>query len=226
LRVETPEGIELELQPAGLHARACAYLLDLLIRGAVLYIVAIVTALFGGLGVGFYLILLFLVEWLYPVAFELSPLAATPGKRVVGLRVVMTSGLPVTAGASLGRNLLRAADFLPLLYAAGAICVLLRSDFRRLGDLVADTLVVHAPRPASVALPKDIEPLPPLRPLDRATQSALVRLATRAGRINTERLDEVAALAAPACGPGLHAGPELTRRVLGVGLGLLGGRRE
>jgi uncharacterized RDD family membrane protein YckC len=225
-RVETPEGIELELQPAGLHARACAYLLDLLIRGVVIYVVAIVTAFLGGLGVSFYLILLFLVEWLYPVAFELSPLAATPGKRVVGLRVVMTSGLPVTVGASLGRNLLRAADFLPLLYATGAICVLLRSDFRRLGDLVADTLVVHAPRPASAALPTDVEPLPPLRPLNRAAQSALVRLATRAGRINSERLDEVAALAAPACGPGLPAGPELTRRVLGVGLWLLGGRHE
>jgi len=225
-RVETPEGIELELQPAGLHARACAWLLDLLMRGTLIYIVAIVTAFFGGLGVSFYLILLFLIEWLYPVAFELSPLAATPGKRIMGLRVVMTSGLPVTVGASLSRNLLRAADFLPVLYATGAICVLSRSDFRRLGDLVADTLVVHAPRPASAALPRDIEPLPPLRPLDREAQSALVRLATRAGRINSERLDEVAALAAPACSPGLPAGPELTRKVLGVGFWLLGGRRE
>jgi uncharacterized RDD family membrane protein YckC len=225
-RVETPEGIELELQPAGLHARACAWLIDLLIRGMVIMVVSMATAPFAGLGASFYLILLFLVEWLYPVAFELSPLAATPGKRIVGLRVVMTSGLPVTAGASLGRNLLRAADFLPVLYATGAICVLLRSDFRRLGDLVADTLVVHAPKPASTALPQDIEPLPPVRPLGREAQSALVRLATRAGRINSERLDEVAALAAPACSPGLAAGPELTRRVLGVGFWLLGGRRE
>ena len=47
-RVETPEGIELELQPAGLHARACAWLLDLLIRGMVIYVIFIVTAVFGG----------------------------------------------------------------------------------------------------------------------------------------------------------------------------------
>ena len=225
-RVETPEGIELELQPAGLHARACAWLLDLLIRCMVIYIIALVTPMLAGLGVSFFLILLFLVEWLYPVAFELMPPAATPGKRLVGLRVVMTNGLPVTVGASLARNLLRAADFLPVLYATGAISVLLRHDFRRLGDLVADTLVVHAPRPASVALQQDIEPLPPLRPLGREAQSALVRLATRAGRINSERLDEGAAVAAPACGPELRAGPELTRRVLGVGFWLLGGRRE
>ena len=230
IRVETPEGIELELQAAGLHARASAWLLDLLIRLMVIYVVAVVARLLGAVGASAYLILLFLIEWFYPVVFELSPLGATPGKRIVGLRVVMMSGLPVTTGASLSRNLLRAADFLPVMYAAGAVCVLVRSDFRRFGDLVADTIVIHAPRPVPSALPPDINPAPPARPLSRDAQAALVRLATRAGRINSERLDEVAALAAPSCGPARDsasvAGPELTRRVLGVAYWLLGGRRE
>jgi hypothetical protein len=58
--------------------------------------------------------------------------------------VVMDSGLPLTPGASVIRNLLRAADFLPFLYAAGAACMLLRADFKRLGDIAAGTLVVYA----------------------------------------------------------------------------------
>jgi len=45
VRVETPEGIELELQPAGLHARGCAWLLDLLMRASVVYIVAVIAGL-------------------------------------------------------------------------------------------------------------------------------------------------------------------------------------
>ena len=225
VRVETPEGIELELQPAGLHARGCAWLLDLLMRASVVYIVAVIAGLLGALGISFYLIMLFLVEWFYPVVFELSPLAATPGKRIVGLRVVMSNGLPITMAASFSRNLLRAADFLPVAYAVGAISILLRHDFRRLGDLVADTMVVHVPQPVVNALPPGVEPVPPAQSLGREAQSALVRLATRATRINSERLDEVAALAAPVCGPRVEPGAALTRHVLGVGYWLLGGRR-
>jgi uncharacterized RDD family membrane protein YckC len=225
IRVETPEGIELELQPAGLQARGCAWLLDLLIRGSVVYVVTIVAGLLGGLGMGLFLIMLFLVEWFYPVVFELSPLAATPGKRIVGLRVVMSNGLPITMAASFSRNLLRAADFLPVAYAAGAACMLLRSDFRRLGDLVADTMVIHVRQPVVNALPAGVEPVPPFHPINLEAQSALMRLATRASRINSERLDEVAALAAPACSPLVQPGAALTRNVLGVGYWLLGGRR-
>ena len=57
----------------------------------------------------------------------------------------MDTGLPVTPAASLTRNLLRAADFLPSFYAFAALSMLWRHDFKRLGDLAAGTLVVHAP---------------------------------------------------------------------------------
>jgi hypothetical protein len=75
------------------------------------------------------------------------------------------------------------------------------------------------------ALPPGVEPVPPAQSLRREAQSALVRLATRATRINSERLDEVAALAAAVCGPRVEPGAALTRNVLGVGYWLLGGRR-
>ena len=140
---ETPEGIALALRPAGIVARGQAWLIDLLIRMGLFFVLAMVTAALGGVGVAFLLISYFLLEWFYPVAFELGRSGATPGKRVMGLQVVMDSGLPVTPGASIVRNLLRAADFLPFLYAGGAVASLLRSDFKRLGDMAAGTLVVY-----------------------------------------------------------------------------------
>src|SRR5207237_6321991 len=100
----------------------------------------------------------FLVEWLYPVLFEVLWTGASPGKRVVGLKVVMDNGLPVTAAASLARNILRAADFLPFFYGSAVICVLWRQDSKRLGDLAAGTMVVSAsasvfPGQAAAAVP-------------------------------------------------------------------------
>ena len=134
---ETPEGILLELRPAGLSARFYAFALDWVIRLAIMYAAAIALAFIGGLGVAFWLILFFALEWFYPVAFELTASGATPGKRVFGLRVVMDNGLPVTPAASLTRNLLRAADFLPFGYGFAIVSMLLRRDCKRLGDIAA-----------------------------------------------------------------------------------------
>lgn len=222
---ETPEGILLQLRPAGVQARLYAFLLDWVFRLIILYVLSVATIAFGGLGAAFWLILLFLLEWFYPVAFELSASGATPGKRVFGLRVVMENGLPVTAAAAVTRNLLRFADFLPFLYGAAIVSMLTRRDCKRLGDLAAATLVIHEPREApSPALP-DLPPVPPAVTLAPSTQAALVALVVRAPRLTPGRLDELAAIAAPASGDAGHVGPDVTRRVLGVGAWILGMRR-
>ena len=54
-----------------------------------------------GLGTAFMLVLYFLLDWFYPVAFELGRDGATPGKSAMGLKVVMDNGLPVTPAASM-----------------------------------------------------------------------------------------------------------------------------
>ncbi|MEJ1966912.1 MAG: RDD family protein [Gammaproteobacteria bacterium] len=115
---ETPEGILLELRPAGLSARFFAFLIDWLIRLAAIYAVALAVGFAGmnGIAAAVIAIFAFALEWFYPVAFELSRTGSSPGKRVFGLRVVMDNGLPVTPGASLTRNLLRFADFLPFFF--------------------------------------------------------------------------------------------------------------
>ena len=214
----------LELRPAGLAVRYYAFALDWVIRLSVIYGAAMVASVLGGIGMAFWIILIFALDWFYPVVFELSASGATPGKRVFGLRVVMDNGLPVTAAASMTRNLLRVADFLPLGYAAAIICLLLRADGKRLGDLAAGTLVVHQPRAESRAVLDDVPLVAPVRPLAPEDQAALIALATRASTLTSDRLDELAALAAPVSGDARRAGPEVTVRVLGVAQWVLGRR--
>jgi uncharacterized RDD family membrane protein YckC len=221
---ETPEGIVLELRPAGLSPRFYAWVLDWIIRLTVLYAAAIAMAFMGGLGIAFWLILIFLLEWFYPVAFELTARAATPGKQVFGLKVVMDNGLPVTPAASLIRNLLRVADFLPLAYGFAIVSMLVRRDCKRLGDITAGTLVVHQPLAAQRSVLEQVAPVAPVRPLSPHDQAAVIALAARAPTLTAERLDELAAMAAAVSGDAGRAGPEVTRRVLGVAQWLLGRR--
>jgi uncharacterized RDD family membrane protein YckC len=221
---ETPEGIVLELHPAGLPARFYAFILDWLIRLVIVYAFAIVARFLGGIGVAFLIVLFFLLEWFYPVAFELGRSGATPGKKTFGLKVVMDNGLPITPAASFTRNLLRVADFLPFGYGFAIVSVLLRKDCKRLGDIAAATLVVHQPQAAPRITLEKVEPVVPVRPLAPRDQAALVALAARAPTLTGERLDELAALAASVSGDQGHAGSAVTHRVLGVAQWLMGRR--
>jgi len=221
---ETPEGILLELRPAGLSARFCAFAIDWLIRLAIVYIAAFAVGALGGIGVAFWLILFFVLEWFYPIAFELGRSGATPGKRAMGLKVVMDNGLPITPAASILRNLLRFADLMPFGYGVAIVSMLIRKDSKRLGDIAAATLVVHQRRPAPKAMLEMVAPLAPARPLSARDQAAVISLAGRAPSLTVERLDELAALAASVQGDGHRPGAEVTRRVLGVAQWLLGRR--
>src|SRR5262245_49799076 len=185
---ETPEGIVLELRPAGLTARFYAFVLDWMIRIAIIYGAGIIANLSGGIGVAFWIILIFALEWFYPVAFELTPSGATPGKRVFGLRVLMDNGLPVTAAASVTRNLLRAAAFLPLAYGFAIVSILVRRDCKRLGDIAAATIVVYQQRSTSQAPFDDVAPVAPARPLTVEDQAAVIALAARAPTLTRDRL--------------------------------------
>jgi uncharacterized RDD family membrane protein YckC len=222
---ETPEGILLELRPAGLVSRFYAFVLDWLIRIVVIYVASLAAAMAGGMGLGFLFVLFFALEWFYPIAFELSRFGATPGKRVMRLKVVMDNGLPVTPAASVTRNLLRFADFLPLVYGFAIVSMLTRADFKRLGDVAAATLVVHEPPAApKVALDK-VTPIGPVRALRPRDQAALIALAARAPTLTAERLDELATIAASVSGDQGKSGAAVTRRVLGTALWLMGRRQ-
>ena len=224
--VETPEGIALSLRPAGASPRCLAYLIDWFIRLAALLGVATVAGIFlRSLAGVVVFISFFALEWLYPVVFEITRYGATPGKQAMGLRVVMDSGLPVTPAASLLRNLLRTADFMPGFYALGAASMLMRRDFKRLGDMAAGTLVVYADSVRLDGPLPDAEPAPPARALSAREQLAIITWAGRAARLTPERFDELALLAAgQACGP-LPQGERASQPLLAVAH-WLSGRRE
>lgn len=220
---ETPEGIALALRPAGVVARAGAFAVDLLIRGALMLAVSMTLTPFGRFGSGLALILWFALEWFYPVLFELLPGGATPGKRALGLRVTMDSGLPITPAASLLRNLLRTADFLPFAYGLGLASVLMRSDFKRLGDIAAGTIVVHAQRATLHGALPEAAPAAPAQPLSPRAQAAVIAWAGRSTRITEARLAELAQLAAPVTGVDA-ASRDAVLRLLSVANWLMGKR--
>jgi uncharacterized RDD family membrane protein YckC len=220
---ETPEGIALALRPAGVVARAGAFAVDLLIRGALMLVVSMVLSPLGRFGSGLALILWFALEWFYPVLFELLPSGATPGKRAFGLRVTMDSGLPITPAASLLRNLLRSADFLPFAYGLGLATVLMRSDFKRLGDIAAGTIVVHVQRATLHGALPEATPAAPAHPLTPRAQAAVIAWAGRSTRITEARLAELAQLAAPATGVD-SSSRDAVLRLLSVANWLMGKR--
>ncbi|HEX4327871.1 MAG TPA: RDD family protein [Burkholderiales bacterium] len=211
-RVPTPEGIELSLRLAGPVPRAYAFVTDLAIRAGIWLAVVQVLAVLGRSGMGMLLIVFFLLEWFYPVAFELWWSGATPGKRAFNLMVVNDNGTPVTIGASVTRNLLRAVDFLPGLWAFGLISMLFNRDFKRLGDLAAGTVVVYRDKVRMRGALPDVPPRAPAYPLSLAERRAVLNFAERHALLTEERADEVAAHAGPLVGQT----PAPARVILGI----------
>lgn len=171
----TPEGVDLRLRIGEAGERAAAFVVDLIILVAALIGVSIVSA--GVLlaaqlrGVEMaaivWLLIAFFLRTFYFMAFEMHPRAATPGKRMLGLRVIARGGGRLTADAVFARNAMRELEvFLPLsfIFSQGegvdAWVILLglvwsgiflffplfNRDRLRVGDLVAGTMVVKAPR--------------------------------------------------------------------------------
>ena len=201
LGLVTPEGAELNLTLAGPVPRTAAFLIDLLIRAAVYLILSIVLSFLGGAGRGLMLIGVFLIEWFYPVIFEVFWQGQTPGKRALGIAVSHDDGTPVTVNGSLLRNLLRTADFFPMAYFAGYLTMLSNRRFQRLGDLAAGTLVVHIERPDLKPVRVNIAARHPDWSVSLDQQRTLVAFLERGINLSQARRQELAALAYPELDP-------------------------
>ena len=154
--IVTPDHIELDFETAGLGSRLLAATIDVLII-FLIFLVLLIGGILAGLtaiGVGgiqtgsvvvaFLLMFLYVVVWGYFVFFEALSRGQTPGKRVAGIRVVLDNGLPVGWRESALRNLVRAADILPPpACLVGCLMILLSKRGKRLGDLLAGTMVVR-----------------------------------------------------------------------------------
>jgi uncharacterized RDD family membrane protein YckC len=153
--IATPEGIELQLQLAGLGSRFIAGITDLIIQVILLIVLALVTGVVsggGGLNATVYVIGGFVILFLYPILWEVFARGRTPGKRLTHLRVVRDTGSPDDLAASAIRNLVRIVDGPLLLYVPTVVCILATAQNQRPGDLAAGTLVIReAAQPRPVA---------------------------------------------------------------------------
>ena len=196
--VVTPENIPLVLELAGIGTRFGALLIDILIQAITTLVIGFVVAILAaatsiakiggeGLWTALGIIAVFLIWFGYFILFEALWNGQTPGKRVMGLRVVRDGGYPVNFFAVATRNLVRIADFLPVSYAAGGLCVFFNPEYKRLGDLVAGTYVVKEPTvhpilafqslaPAGTAAPASRLPESVVNPYDALTPDELTLL--------------------------------------------------
>jgi uncharacterized RDD family membrane protein YckC len=225
LTAETPEGIAIVIRPAGFAVRCTAFLIDVLIRFFILSSLGTALSVAGHFAHGAMFIILFIVNWLYPVIFELTPMAATPGKHILGLQVMMANGLPITPAGCLTRNLMRAVDMLPLMYAFAIVTMLLRRDTRRLGDLAGGTVVVYRHEAAVAGALGSGDPLPPPVALSARQQAAIAAFAWRVDRLTEERAEEIAAMAGSVA-PLRSSNLSMTARLVGIARWLHGQRRR
>jgi uncharacterized RDD family membrane protein YckC len=246
--VRTAEGVELRMPIAGPAPRMLAYAIDwcllwvaiMLFFITVLLLVPTVADWAGNLIPSWtatnlpreperallpFIIVFIIVEYfgelLYFVFWETVTGGSSPGKRLVGLRVVKLDGLEVDLRASSIRNLLRAADVLPSSYLVGLTSMLISSRSQRLGDLAAGTLVVRLDTPeraVGLSLPPGLLPLP----LSRAqmqklsdAERALVRGALRrSASLQGDRREAVLRTATTALCAKLELDPDLASDAL------------
>lgn len=143
--IATPEGVELELRLAGLGSRFTAGLIDFTLKAVLVLAGVLLASLTGGelAAIVIFAAGVFFAMVVYDILFEVRAGGRTPGKRALGLRVVMADGGAVGLRASAVRNLLRLVEGLPLSYVPAIVSILLTRNNQRLGDLAAGTVVAR-----------------------------------------------------------------------------------
>ena len=154
LSIDTPEQIALEFQLATIGSRFLALAIDTLIQIAAavaLLLVAVLARLAIGpfmAGAPTWVFAAVLIGWFvlyygYFAIFESTWNGQTPGKRILGLRVIHTTGRPISPFEAILRNVVRIVDQMPAIYAVGMVSVFVTERSQRLGDLASSTVVVH-----------------------------------------------------------------------------------
>ena len=163
--IVTGEAVAVEIRPAGIGSRGVALLIDYAIQfcALVILLLTITRTLFSAESAAAAAVLLssFVAIMLgYPVAFETFWRGRTPGKAVMGLRVLRDDGGPIRFRHAFVRGLIGVTvDRLGISGGLGALVpMLFTARSKRLGDLAAGTVVVQERVPAKLAPPP---PMPP-----------------------------------------------------------------
>jgi uncharacterized RDD family membrane protein YckC len=203
--VVTPENIAFEFRLAGPFRRLPALLLDMVIKIALAVGLAwglslTVGLVSWGLAMFLFLVIYLAMDWFYGVLFETFLNGQTPGKLVMGLRVLSENGLPINGMQAALRNLFRAADLLMGLVPIGLGVMALNRRYQRLGDIVAGTIVVVEERQWLTGVAKLDDPraiqlaafLPPNFVVTRSLARALATYVERRRLFTPPRRREVA----------------------------------
>jgi len=149
IEIITPENIAFRYHVAGPFLRLPAYLIDFAIRAAAMLLGFVVLQLLpiprelGAFALTGYLLMAFVLNWFYGGLFEAYWNGQTPGKRLMGIRVLTVDGQPINAFQAILRNILREIDAQPILFYQVGLWAATNNDrFQRLGDLAAGTIVV------------------------------------------------------------------------------------
>ncbi len=241
--LRSPEQVALHLPLAGPTSRILAYAIDLMLiwlaEIVLLVVVVLATPLAERVGkalsdfgqelgkngpvasqallvmLAALILVQLVVELGYFTFFELATGGRSPGKRVMGLRVMRDGGLPLTLRESLVRNLLRCVDMLPSNYVLGLVSMVMSSEGKRLGDIAAGTVVVRIDR-----IPRPRE-LPEVEPEERGSfrfdLAQMARLGEPEGRLVRQTLRRIEDLGEPAAAQLLERAVEALRVRLAYG---------
>jgi uncharacterized RDD family membrane protein YckC len=152
--ITTPEHVHLKFKIAGIGSRATAQIIDWLILGLLNFTIFFISikvnhSFLGDIGDfsnyiwAIVIILFFLLTWGYFAFYEFFNSGRTIGKWLMGIRVIQDNGQTITFMSSLIRNLLRIVDFLPGMYFLGILMIFFHPKHKRMGDLVAGTIVIY-----------------------------------------------------------------------------------
>ena len=188
-----PEGVSINLTPAGIAIRSCAYLYDFLIRSVIVALFAFIFQFFGDSGIGLSLIVYFCISWGYYIFFEAKN-GTTPGKKKFKLKVVQDNGLPANLQNIIIRNLIRPADSFPFAYALGLVTMAFGKEFKRIGDWAAGTIVIYDDDVSYADISTNGEVSAPNILLSTEEQQVVISFAERSEKLSTDRQVEIANL--------------------------------
>ncbi|MDR2768133.1 MAG: RDD family protein [Treponema sp.] len=208
ISVETPEGILYSLYPAGPLIRACAYGIDVICQWVLIlgFSIAYRVILEEAAGIWVLLLVQFVMNWFYQALWEYFGGGQTPGKRLLGIRVVMENGSPLSPGAALMRNLLSFADTFLGLYLIAFVSMAASDGFRRLGDWAAGTLVIHTWKSRAPERRESLDWLAKLVPVNAGQllsyeeKQGILMFARRYAHLGPARAGEIARVLAEALG--------------------------
>ncbi len=162
----TPENVFIDFELAGLGSRFLAFLIDFMIQCMTIFLIIVLIysselSLYSGGEIDSYItalgiVVVFMIYNGYFIFWEMLMNGQSPGKRILNLMVIKETGEAITFFDSALRNIIRVIDFLPSFYLVGSVIMVFNENYKRIGDMAANTIVVKKQKNEKPLAAKDI----------------------------------------------------------------------